>query len=408
MAANLQEATFIGDMLNMSKLKTAVLIILSVSLFIIAGCAKQPEASAVSTENIQNPAPSSAPITAVSAPSVAPEPAPSPSPTPEPVKPPDAERIYNDLTSVDITDYIIPNTYEHDEDLHPYEIITGEPELTYDLPVLYEEWFNDAANSLIDLEIRNVKTKLIPPSWQVLSTLVYNYSNDISSLRKALVNACNYEIGVYKEPGGYSVEITATPRNPMDLFYMIPETERISPITNMLSYAYLATIYDNNMKIRDGIEEREIEPFLFPIADPAQYVVGDTWYDGRDSGTRRHTGTDINAPEGTSLLAVRDGVILDAGNADKAGNYVVLLGDDGNQYHYYHMVEPTDLKPGDEVFRGDVVGHVGNTGNSTANHLHFTIITEDGYYLNPYTYLRDAQKRAVEELNGAAENFQSE
>lgn len=387
----------------MNKLKKILAAVFCVCLFSVAGCSEPQTNADAKAESVtrQSSAPSAR--TVVSAPTVEPSPTPSPSPTPEPVKPPDAETVYNGLNKIDITNYIIPNTYERDADLHPYEVIISEPELTYNLPVLYEEWFNDAANSLVNLEIRSVKTKLTPPSWQVLATLVYNYGNDIKTLRKALVNACNYEIGVYKEPGGYSVEITASPRNPMDLFYMIEPNERVTPFINMASYAYLATIYDNNMNVRDGIEGRELEPFLFPIAYPDEYRVGDTWYDSRDSGTRRHTGTDINALEGTDLLAVRDGVILDAGTAEKAGNYVVLLGDDGIQYHYYHMVEPTELKPGDKVVRGDVVGQVGNTGNSTANHLHFTIITEDGYYLNPYTYLRDSQKRTSEELS-ASEN----
>lgn len=390
----------------MNNIKIIAALLCCILLFLTGGCAENIDAAENKAAEAASAMPyESAVRTVVSAPTIEPSPEPSPTPTPEPVKAPDAEQIYKELTSVDILDYIIPNTYEHDEDLHPYEVITSEKELTYNLPVLYEEWFNDAANSLISLEIRNVKTQLTPPSWQVLSTLVYNYSNDLKSLRKALVNACNYEIGIYKEPGGYSVEITASPRNPMDLFYMIEETERVSPFTNMAQYAYLATIYDNNMNVRDGIEERELQEFLFPIANPSEYVVGDTWYDSRDSGSRRHTGTDINAPEGTDLLAVRDGVILDTGMTDKAGNFVVLLGDDGVQYHYYHMVEPTNLQPGDKVAEGDVVGHVGNTGNSTANHLHFTIITEDGYYLNPYTYLKDAQKRAVsEQSQNASDN----
>ena len=378
--------------------KTAALLCL-ISILFAAGCGEITRDSDIAPSAAALPTVTPA-ITVVNAPTTEPSPEPTPTPTSEPVKAPDAEQIYNELTSVDILDYILPNTYEHDENLHPYDVITSEPELTYNLPVLYEEWFNDAANSIISLQIRNVKTQFTPPSWQVLSTLVYNYSNDLKSLSKALVNACNYEIGIYKEPGGYSVEISAAPRNPMDLFYMIEETERVSQFMNMAQYAYLATIYDNNMKVRDGIQDRELEPFLFPIANPAEYVVGDTWYDSRDSGSRRHTGTDINAPEGTDLLAVRDGVILDAGTTDKAGNYVVLLGDDGVQYHYYHMVEPTELQPGDKAVRGDVVGHVGNTGNSTANHLHFTIITEDGYYLNPYPYLRDAQKQTIAELAG--------
>jgi murein DD-endopeptidase MepM/ murein hydrolase activator NlpD len=52
------------------------------------------------------------------------------------------------------------------------------------------------------------------------------------------------------------------------------------------------------------------------------------------------------------------------------------------------MVRLTDfLKKGQRVEAGQLIGHVGNTGNSACNHLHITIITPDGVLIDPYTYL---------------------
>ncbi len=56
------------------------------------------------------------------------------------------------------------------------------------------------------------------------------------------------------------------------------------------------------------------------------------------------------------------------------------------------MENPSMLAVGTNVTAGVTVGAVGNTGNSTANHLHFSIITADGYYVNPYSYLLAAQQ----------------
>ena len=68
---------------------------------------------------------------------------------------------------------------------------------------------------------------------------------------------------------------------------------------------------------------------------------------------------------------------------------MILEGADKTQYHYYHMVEVSDLVcAGDSVKRGDPVGLAGNTGNSTANHLHLAIIAPNGMYVNPYPYLK--------------------
>ena len=59
-----------------------------------------------------------------------------------------------------------------------------------------------------------------------------------------------------------------------------------------------------------------------------------------------------------------------------------------NQYQVYApvngLIQEILVKEGDTVRQGDVIGRVGNTGNSAANHLHLTIVTPDGRYVNPY------------------------
>ena len=45
------------------------------------------------------------------------------------------------------------------------------------------------------------------------------------------------------------------------------------------------------------------------------------------------------------------------------------------------------LEPGVQVEAGQLIGHVGNTGNSVRNHLHLTIVAPDGYFVDPYPYL---------------------
>ena len=55
-----------------------------------------------------------------------------------------------------------------------------------------------------------------------------------------------------------------------------------------------------------------------------------------------------------------------------AGNYAVIDLGDGRSADYAHMIPGTlKVKQGDRVRRGDVVGLLGNSGNSTAPHLHF-------------------------------------
>jgi murein DD-endopeptidase MepM/ murein hydrolase activator NlpD len=91
-----------------------------------------------------------------------------------------------------------------------------------------------------------------------------------------------------------------------------------------------------------------------------------------------HTGIDISAPAGTPVLAADDGVVLLAGasivNGQLIGygNYVVIAHSDGLTTLYGHLLT-IQVKVGDRISQGQVVGNEGSTGNSTGPHLHFEL-----------------------------------
>lgn len=89
-----------------------------------------------------------------------------------------------------------------------------------------------------------------------------------------------------------------------------------------------------------------------------------------------HEGVDYGAPIGTPVSAAAGGTVVFAGEAQPAnsayGNYVVVNHGDGKQTWYAHL-SGWDVKVGDTVRAGDLLGEVGNTGNSTGAHLHFAV-----------------------------------
>lgn len=96
----------------------------------------------------------------------------------------------------------------------------------------------------------------------------------------------------------------------------------------------------------------------------------------KTQGIHGHNGIDIAAPEGTPILAARDGYVSlvrggDAWNGGY-GNYVVITHDGGVQTLYAHM-SSIDVLQGQKVNRGQKVGGMGNTGQSTGVHLHFEV-----------------------------------
>lgn len=96
-----------------------------------------------------------------------------------------------------------------------------------------------------------------------------------------------------------------------------------------------------------------------------------------------HTGTDVSAPGGTPIEAVKGGVVTISEKGSSYGNYVVLSHGDGTSSLYAHMSSRA-VSVGQVVKQGAVLGYVGSTGNSTGNHLHLEIRV-NGSRIDPVT-----------------------
>lgn len=122
--------------------------------------------------------------------------------------------------------------------------------------------------------------------------------------------------------------------------------------------------------------------WLCPVAGPNAF--GDTWGAAR-SGGRTHQGVDMMSPFGTPLIAVVAGSVTMKTN-NLGGNVIWLTGADGNKYYYAHLSSWEGSSRG--VSAGEVIGYVGATGNTSANHLHFEIHPGGGSAVNPYPTVR--------------------
>ena len=119
-----------------------------------------------------------------------------------------------------------------------------------------------------------------------------------------------------------------------------------------------------------------------PVAGPRAF--GDTWGAAR-SGGRSHEGVDMMSPGGTPLVAVESGSVQFK-TTRLGGNSVWLNGGSGTRYFYAHLSAWAGSSR--SVSRGEVIGYVGATGNTTANHLHFEVHPGGGRAVNPYPYVR--------------------
>lgn len=97
-----------------------------------------------------------------------------------------------------------------------------------------------------------------------------------------------------------------------------------------------------------------------------------------------HTGQDISAPKGTTIVAAKSGTVVKSTKTNAYGNYVVINHGGGMMTAYAHMSQRL-VSAGQEVKQGQTIGKVGSTGYSTGNHLHFEVII-NGSFVNPMKY----------------------
>jgi hypothetical protein len=160
---------------------------------------------------------------------------------------------------------------------------------------------------------------------------------------------------------------------------------------------------------RGRIDTGEIRSITFPVAGPVRYA--NDWGACRDNCARTHQGNDLIGDRLQPILAMHDGVVdhfID--NHPTAGYGVAIVDPDGWQYHVYHLNNDTPgtddgrddgtwryvdgLEVGSEVRAGQVIGWMGDSGNSEGSvpHAHVEIHRPDGSPINPYWSLRLAQR----------------
>jgi murein DD-endopeptidase MepM/ murein hydrolase activator NlpD len=125
-----------------------------------------------------------------------------------------------------------------------------------------------------------------------------------------------------------------------------------------------------------------------PLARPLPAAVGSR-YGSRlhpiHGDVRMHHGVDLGAATGSPIRAFAAGTVVFSGPRGGYGNLIEIDHGNGITTRYAHQ-SANDVRPGDVVAAGEVIGRVGATGTATGPHLHFEI-RRDGASLDPAPYL---------------------
>ena len=124
------------------------------------------------------------------------------------------------------------------------------------------------------------------------------------------------------------------------------------------------------------------------VAPLSSYEITATFGDSGGLWSADHTGLDLAAPEGTSVMATAAGEVTSTTYDSSYGNQIVITHDDGTETWYCHL-SSFYVSPGDSVDPGTTIGAVGSTGNATGPHLHLEVHPYGGAAVDPYAYLQE-------------------
>jgi len=165
---------------------------------------------------------------------------------------------------------------------------------------------------------------------------------------------------------------------------------RIAVVTAVAAVlAYFAWPWlQNAMYLAELIADDAPQGLRLPVKGVSVRAVRDTFGAPRP-GDRTHEGIDIFAPRGTAVLSTTRGIVSRVGENSLGGTVVWVLGPAGDRHYYAHLDSVADIRSGQRIVAGDVLGTVGTTGNArgTAPHLHYGIYRNRVGPVNPFPLL---------------------
>jgi len=153
-------------------------------------------------------------------------------------------------------------------------------------------------------------------------------------------------------------------------------------------------VLKNNLKVYSRLLEEkdyllEYTPNILPVdSKEIRFSSYFGWRKNPFTKTKDfHAGLDISGKKGTKIIAPANGIVIREGYDQRLGNYIVMQHGENLRTIFGHL-SSINVAEGDELKRGDKIGLMGNSGLSTSNHLHYTVIKNDRA-INPMQYILD-------------------
>lgn len=242
-----------------------------------------------------------------------------------------------------------------------------------------------SANSDLQAEIENIN--------QQIGFL----SNSISKLKEKDVNVYRsiYETDPPKEsnigdPNPETLEKYNKLRKLPNSELLIELNKKLDELK--LLYAKQDKSYDQLLMLaKDKKEFLAKIPAIQPVANKKLERIGSGFGYRQDPFYRTqrfHAGIDFTAPRGVEVYATANGVVKEVKSVLWGyGQHIIISHGNGYETLYAHLSK-FNVRPGQKVSRGQLIGLVGSTGKSTAPHLHYEV-HKDGTPINPVYFFHN-------------------
>jgi murein DD-endopeptidase MepM/ murein hydrolase activator NlpD len=226
-------------------------------------------------------------------------------------------------------------------------------------------------NNILQDKINTQKNKI-----DLLINEINSLKNRDENLRKLLrmpsINEDTRKLGI----GGKDTLI----KNFNDLNYLLPSKINLNDLPKNLAFVERSINLEKlsykeiEMKLESNLDYYLHFPAIYPVS--VEEAKRTSRYGQRldpFTKTRRfHEGDDFSGKIGVTVIATADGIVKNSRKYGSFGNYIEI--DHGNGYvTAYGHLSKRKVKKGEKIVRGQKIGEIGNTGRSTAPHLHYEV-----------------------------------
>ena len=242
---------------------------------------------------------------------------------------------------------------------------------------------------LASILINNVKGDVKPTAHSELGLIRFTKQqseNSKYSNYKAIVPS-----SYYTNAGKYKIEVTLDNEIKVLNLEVVEdefEIQRFNMDMNTVNATSTQSSFDEFNSIIKPTYEKYDENiywqgnFIQPVINRISSPYGVIRYVNGSLTSVRHGGIDIAAPTGTPVACPNNAKIEVAQFLQRTGNTIVLEHGGGLKSYFYHL-DSLNVKQGDMVTKGDIIGTVGTTGYSTGPHLHYEVQIGE-HSINPW------------------------